>query len=187
MSQLTIYPDNNPDDPVLVTKSGKVIAEKLKEIGVRFERWEAGADLPNDASDEDVMTAYDKDIERLKTENGYTTVDVVRIQPDNPNKEAARSKFLSEHTHDEDEVRFFVEGAGIFYLRTNGRVYMTLCERGDLISVPAGVTHWFDMGAEPLLTCIRLFTTPEGWVADFTGDDIAERFPKFENDAQQAA
>ena len=105
------------------------------------------------------------------------------MKPDNPKKDELRNKFLSEHTHSEDEVRFFVEGAGIFYLRSGGKVYMTLCERGDLISVPTGVKHWFDMGPAPYLTCIRLFTSHEGWVADYTEDDIAEKFPKFEKAA----
>jgi 1,2-dihydroxy-3-keto-5-methylthiopentene dioxygenase len=36
------------------------------------------------------------------------------------------------------------------------------------------------MGAAPDFKCIRLFTNPEGWVANFTGDDIASRFPNFE-------
>jgi 1,2-dihydroxy-3-keto-5-methylthiopentene dioxygenase len=95
-----------------------------------------------------------------------------------------RAKFLAEHTHDDDEVRFFVEGAGMFYLHADAHVHMVLCERNDLISVPAGMRHWFDMGADPHFTVIRLFTSPEGWVARFTGDSIATRFPAF---AQQAA
>ncbi len=179
MSCLTIYPDDNPDDLSLRTEDGVVIAKELADIGVRFERWKTQAILPDGAGDEEVMDAYYTDIERLKNENGYQSVDVIRIAPDNPKKEALRKKFLSEHTHSEDEVRFFVEGAGIFYLRVDGRVYMTLCTRGDLISVPTGVKHWFDMGAEPSLTCIRLFTSKDGWVADFTGDEIAQKFPKF--------
>jgi 1,2-dihydroxy-3-keto-5-methylthiopentene dioxygenase len=55
-----------------------------------------------------------------------------------------------------------------------------ICEQGDLISVPDGTTHWFDMGPRPHFTAIRLFTNPEGWVANFTGSDIASRFPRFE-------
>jgi len=43
--------------------------------------------------------------------------------------------------------------------------------------VPANTTHWFDMGENPHFTCIRLFTTADGWVADFTGSDIATKFP----------
>ncbi len=180
MSRLTIYPDQEPENIILDTSDGDVIGEKLKEIGVRFERWETQEPLPQDADDEAVMHAYSTDIERLKTENGYHSVDVIRLDSSHPNKVEMRNKFLSEHTHSEDEVRFFVEGAGVFYLRVGNNVYMTLCERGDLMSVPEGTRHWFDMGPEPHITCIRLFTSKEGWVADFTGDDIADKFPKFE-------
>ena len=88
-----------------------------------------------------------------------------------------RAKFLAEHTHADDEVRFFVAGSGLFVLHAEGRVYAALCEQDDLISVPAGIRHWFDMGSSPAFTCIRLFNDPAGWVARFTGDDIATRFP----------
>ena len=181
MSRLTIYPDNQPDNTILDTADGDQITKSLHQIGVRFERWEASQTLADDASDHDVMAAYDHEINRLKQENGYQSVDVIRLLPDNPKREEFRQKFLSEHVHSEDEVRFFVEGAGIFYLRTEGKVYMTLCEKGDLISVPEGTKHWFDMGPKPFLTCIRLFTTTQGWVANFTQDNISDTFPKFEN------
>jgi 1,2-dihydroxy-3-keto-5-methylthiopentene dioxygenase len=91
-----------------------------------------------------------------------------------------RAKFLDEHTHDDFEVRFFVDGRGLFYLHAGGKVYCMLCEKGDLISVPANTTHWFDMGAAPSFKCIRLFTTPDGWVGNFTGSDISRRFPDFD-------
>lgn len=182
MSRLTIYPDSQPDNFTLDTHDGDVISARLSEIDVRFERWETQGILPDDADDAAVMAAYSSDITRLKDENGYQSVDVIRLASDHPQKKELREKFLSEHTHSEDEVRFFVEGAGIFYLHVGGNVYMTLCERGDLISVPDGVSHWFDMGENPHLTCIRLFTSKEGWVADYTGDDIADKFPKFEEE-----
>ena len=103
----------------------------------------------------------------------------MRITPDNPNKQAIRTKFLDEHTHDEDEVRFFVEGSGAFYLHLGDKVYRVVCTRDDLLSVPAGTLHWFDMGPEPNFTCIRLFISPDGWVANFTGDKIASTIPAF--------
>jgi 1,2-dihydroxy-3-keto-5-methylthiopentene dioxygenase len=96
-----------------------------------------------------------------------------------------RDKVLHEHTHADFEVRFFVEGRGLFNLRKNGKVYAMLCERGDLLSVPAGTTHWFDMGPQPQLKAIRLFAIAEGWVATFTGDKIADRFPRLEAPAYQ--
>jgi 1,2-dihydroxy-3-keto-5-methylthiopentene dioxygenase len=180
MSRLTLYPEDSAARPLLETTDGAAIAAALKPIGVRFERWEASRQLPPDVDDAAVMDAYRGDIERLKTECGYRSVDVLRCLPDNPNRMELRQKFLDEHTHDEDEVRFFVEGAGVFYLRAAGKVHMTLCERGDLIGVPAGTRHWFDMGPAPHFTAIRLFTTPAGWVAKFTGEPIARKFPAFE-------
>jgi 1,2-dihydroxy-3-keto-5-methylthiopentene dioxygenase len=181
MSRLTVYSDDSAARPELDTRNGREIATALSSIGVQFERWEAVREFSNTVDDQTVMEAYRADIERLKGECGYQSVDVLRCLPDNPQRQELRRKFLDEHTHDDDEVRFFVEGAGVFYLRAQGKVYMTLCERGDLIRVPAGTRHWFDMGPAPYFTVIRLFTTPQGWVANFTGDPIAQRFPRFEN------
>jgi 1,2-dihydroxy-3-keto-5-methylthiopentene dioxygenase len=177
MSRLTIYPDSSAERPLLETTSGAEITAALESIGVRFERWSAAKELPTGADDAAVMNAYRADIERLKNECGYQSVDVLRCLPDNPQRSQLRLKFLDEHTHDDDEVRFFVEGAGVFYLRAAEKVHMTLCERGDLIRVPAGTRHWFDMGPAPHFTAIRLFTTPAGWVAKFTGEPIARQFP----------
>ncbi|MGB4058029.1 MAG: cupin [Alphaproteobacteria bacterium] len=180
MSRLTVYPDSNPGKIDLDTVDSTAIVQSLNAIGVRFERWEAMQEFALDAGDAAIIEAYGADIDRIKMEGGYQTVDILRVNAATPDKPAIRAKFLNEHTHDEDEVRFFVEGAGVFYLRTGGRVYMTLCERGDLISVPAGVTHWFDMGLEPDITAIRFFNNKEGWVPHFTGDKIADEFPKFD-------
>ena len=94
--------------------------------------------------------------------------------------ERCRQKFLDEHVHSEDEVRFFVRGQGLFYLHFQEQVYAVLCQKNDLISVPDGTRHWFDMGPQPRFTCIRLFSNPEGWVADFTGEDIARQLPRYE-------
>ncbi|HVI05132.1 MAG TPA: cupin [Sphingomicrobium sp.] len=181
MSRLTVYPEDDPASLELDTTDGERIAVTLRAIAARFERWQASVALPRDVSDAAVIQAYRTDVERLKAECGYQAVDVVRCLPDNPSRQELRRKFLEEHIHDEDEVRFFVEGAGMFFLRAAGKVHALLCERGDLLSVPAGTRHWFDMGPAPCFTAIRLFTTPAGWVARFTGDRIAQRFPMFEN------
>jgi len=165
--------------PEFDSVDGEAIALALRRIHVRFERWNADRSLSKDADDDAVLALYAPQIERLKIENAYQSMDVVRCLPDNPQRVQMRAKFLSEHTHDDDEVRFFVEGAAMFYLHVDAKVYMTRCERNDLISVPAGTRHWFDMGPAPYFTAIRLFTTPAGWVARYTGESIADRFPGF--------
>ena len=184
MSRLTIYRDDSPLVAELDTSEEARIHAALASIDVRFERWAAQRPLASTDQDQDILAAYRPEIQRLEHEQAFKSVDVLRCLPDHPQKEQLRAKFLSEHTHDDDEVRFFVEGAAMFYLHAAARVHMVLCERNDLISVPAGMRHWFDMGADPHFTVIRLFTTPDGWVARFTGDSIASRFPAF---ARQAA
>jgi 1,2-dihydroxy-3-keto-5-methylthiopentene dioxygenase len=59
-------------------------------------------------------------------------------------------------------------------------VYELLCTKGDLIGVPDGTRHWFDMGPAPHFVAIRLFTNPAGWVAEMTGSDIARRFSRLD-------
>ena len=180
MSRLRIFDDTNPATPLSSTEDQALIAERLKPIGVRFEQWRAAAPVQPGASPDEVMAAYRADIDKLVAENGFNSVDVVSIAPDNPNKDAARAKFLDEHYHKEDEVRFFVAGSGLFSLHVDGKVYEVRCEAGDLIGVPDGTTHWFDMGPEPSFIAIRFFTQPDGWVGHFTGTDIAQRFPRYE-------
>ena len=178
--KLRIYDEREGDKPLSATSIYAEISSALEKIGVRFEKWEACQPLPSSAQEADVFIAYRRDIERLKMEGGYQTVDIVRIFPDSPKKGELRSKFLSEHTHTEDEVRFFVEGSALFYLHTQGKVFIVLCEQGDLISIPANYPHWFDMGDAPYFTAIRFFTDPAGWVANFTGTEISKRFSLFE-------
>lgn len=178
MSALTIYRDNDSRTPVWHSTDAGEIQQQLNAKGVRFERWQADRELGENPLAETVITAYQHAIDKLVAEKGYQSWDVISLRADNPQKEAMRSKFLNEHTHGEDEVRFFVEGAGLFCLHIASEVYQVLCEKNDLISVPAGTPHWFDMGSEPNFTAIRIFDNPEGWVAQFTGSDIADGYPK---------
>lgn len=178
MSALTIFNDNDAATPIWDSRDAQAIAQQLSAIGVRFERWEADSALSAAPSSEEVLAAYRHEIDKLVAEKGYQSWDVISLRADNPQKDALRTKFLSEHTHSEDEVRFFVEGAGLFCLHLNGKIYQILCEKNDLLSVPAGTPHWFDMGSAPHFTAIRLFDNPDGWIAHFTGDKIADVYPK---------
>ena len=175
---LRVFDDTDPSAPRIESTDRAAIARELAAIGCRFERWEASVQLAPDADQAAILAAYAGDVQRLMDESGYASADVLTMKKGTPNTEPIRAKFLNEHTHAEDEIRFFVEGSATFYLRKGGKVYQTICVRGDLLGVPAGTTHWFDMGSDPEFTAIRFFMTQAGWVANFTGDPIAERFPK---------
>jgi 1,2-dihydroxy-3-keto-5-methylthiopentene dioxygenase len=193
MTVLAIYPaEAGPEAPAaeggasrpaaatLISRDGERIAAELARRGIRFERWPARAPLPDAAEEEEILAAYGPEIARVQAEGGYGTVDAIRLSPDHPEREALRRRFLAEHTHAEDEVRFFVAGRGLFCLHLGDEVLQLLCEQGDWLAVPAGTRHWFDMGPRPSFCALRFFNNPEGWVARFSGDRIHERFPLLE-------
>ncbi len=181
MSRLTLYAETSradgPGAPLLDSSDPDQIAVLLEARGIGYERWPVQAELPEAADSGAVLTAYAKEIARVQASGSYPTVDAIRLSPDHPDRVALRQKFLAEHTHSEDEVRFFVEGRGLFCLHIGAEVAQVLCEQGDFLRVPAGTRHWFDMGSAPRFSAIRLFDNPEGWVAVFTGDPIANNYP----------
>jgi 1,2-dihydroxy-3-keto-5-methylthiopentene dioxygenase len=181
MSELKIFNEQDSQQVLLQTRVFSDIASHLQRAGVRFEQWTTDAALKPGDSTEAVLAAYSKDIDRLIAEEGYQSVDVVSLSANAANKVELRKKFLSEHTHGEDEVRFFVGGEGLFTLHIGKQVYEVLCQQGDLISVPANTPHWFDMGPNPNFIAIRLFNNPQGWVAHYTGSELADCFSRLNN------
>ncbi len=177
MTTLTVFADETPPRVERETTDHAEARAWLAEIDVDLRLWPVQATVQSGASSDEVLAVYADEIAALKADYGFASVDVVSMTPEHPARVEARQKFLAEHTHAEYEMRFFVAGSGMFYLRKAGRVYMTLCTAGDLISVPAGTPHWFDMSAAPDFVAIRFFTAPDGWVAEFTGDPVAENYP----------
>ncbi|MFL2000456.1 1,2-dihydroxy-3-keto-5-methylthiopentene dioxygenase [Microbacterium sp. A1-JK] len=183
MTLLTVWKDTDPSVPVLESTDENEIREALATLGARFSRWEV-KDFADDAPLDEVLALYSTEVEGVKQSEGYTLVDIVGLSPSQENydevKVTSREKFLSEHKHDDDEDRYFAKGAGVFYLHVDGKVHALYCEPGDLVSVPANTTHWFDMGTSPEFTSIRFFHDDDGWVGHFTGNPIADTFPTFD-------
>lgn len=182
MTLLQVMADSDREQILLRTTDVATIAAELAPHGVVLEQW-ATVELDEKAGQDEVLAAYRSDVDKVSAAGGYKLVDVARIRPDDSNPEwaatakGAREKFLNEHTHDEDEVRFFVEGRGCFYLHFGDKVYAVVCEAGDLMSVPAGTAHWFDMGERPEFCAIRFFQEEDGWIAGFTGNGISSQMP----------
>ena len=185
MTLLTVWADDRPDQPTLRTDDHAAIADALAPIGVVFEHVAPADRLPDTASQDEVIEAHREIVDRLIAEYGYRLVDVAQLHPVDSDEwretaAGARARFLNEHTHDEEEIRYFVAGSGVFYLHVDGKVHAMLCTAGDLLSVPALTTHWFDMGTAPDFTAIRFFHDDDGWIGTFTGSDISSRFPTFD-------
>jgi 1,2-dihydroxy-3-keto-5-methylthiopentene dioxygenase len=160
------------------------IAEELNKVGVVFEQWQTKEKIEAGDDQEKILSIYRDDVERLVKRGGYQTWDVIHLDGSTKDAETLkgmRGKFLSEHRHAEDEVRFFVRGQGLFSLHIADKIYVVLCQAGDLISVPENTLHWFDMGESPFFTCIRLFNNPEGWVAQYSESQLDQKFPRLAN------
>jgi 1,2-dihydroxy-3-keto-5-methylthiopentene dioxygenase len=160
---------NNPDE----------IRSFLKERGIFFDQWKAQVVFEDTATQDEILAAYAHKLKPYMEANGYKVADVISINKLTPNYPEIRAKFLSEHTHSEDEVRFFVDGQGYFWFNLeNGEpVFNVLCQSGDLISVPAGTKHWFDAGKEnPFVKAIRIFIDPSGWIPEYTNSKIEQRY-----------
>jgi len=176
MSYLSVYHVSTPDTPNKVLTHFDDIASTLAENGVRFERWQASTKVEPGTSHAEVIAAYQAQIDTLSAERGYVSVDVISVGNNHPQKAELHASFLDERHHGEDEVRFFVAGRGLLSVHLGDCVYAVSCEKNDVLSIPAGTRHWFDMGEQPHLVVIRLFNKRQG-EASFTGDDIASRFP----------
>jgi 1,2-dihydroxy-3-keto-5-methylthiopentene dioxygenase len=157
-----------PKKNIRLTDAGE-ITDRLSVIGIEYERWENLKDVSADASDEEILTAYSYEIDVLKAKGGYVTADVINIVPTTPNLDAMLDKFNKEHWHDEDEVRFIVKGRGLFHIAPeNGDVASIEMEAGDLIRVPRGTHHWFNLCGDRTVRAIRLFQDVSGWTPQYT-------------------
>ena len=145
------------------------IADYLATIGIDYERWEPKRQIAGSASAEDILAAYAGEIETLKARGGYVTADVIDVNPGTPGLEAMLAKFNREHWHDEDEVRFIIQGRGIFHIHPrNAPVVGIEVESGDLIRVPRGTWHWFNLCGDRQIRAIRLFQDAAGWAPNYT-------------------
>lgn len=185
MTLLQIMPDDAPDTVLLRTRDEEAIVQALRERSVSFTRWPLRTHVTARTSSEELLDAYRHEVDELCARQGLRLVDVARLHPEEgpewrERAAKARSTFLDEHRHAEDEVRFFAQGTGCFSLHLDDRVYAVVCEAGDLLSVPAGTRHWFDMGPVPDFCAIRFFEKEDGWVGDFTQEPIAGGFPRLD-------
>ena len=144
---------------------------------IEYERAEPGRPVTSDAPAAELLDAYKDKIDELKARGGYVTADVIDVFPDTPNLDVMLNKFNSEHWHDEDEVRFIVEGRGLFHIRPEkGPVFAIEVMAGDLIRVPRGTHHWFDLCVDRRIRAIRLFQDPSGWTPHYTQSGVDKSF-----------
>ena len=149
------------------------VAKFLSTVGIDYERWEASFPIASDAQTEEILAAYSAEIDKLKTRGGYVTADVIDVNANTPGLEAMLAKFNREHWHDEDEVRFIIRGRGIFHIHPPGKPVLAIeVEAGDLIRVPRGTLHWFNLCESREIRAIRLFQDAAGWAPNYSESGV---------------
>jgi 1,2-dihydroxy-3-keto-5-methylthiopentene dioxygenase len=153
------------------------ITTLLASHGIDYERWRLEHPVPDNAPVEEILRAYANEIEQLKQRGGYVTADVIDVDPNTNGLDAMLAKFSREHWHDEDEVRFIIAGHGLFHIHTTaGPVLAIEVAAGDLIRVPRGTLHWFNLCSDRRIRAIRLFQDMSGWAPHYTDSQVDERF-----------
>ncbi|WP_397459346.1 acireductone dioxygenase [Pseudomonas asplenii] len=177
MSILFVYPVSSPELPNKVLTHIDDIASTLAEQGVHFERLPVATPIRPGTDAEQVLEACRTQLEPLMSRLGVVASEVISLDPSHPQRVEHCAAFLRAQQQNAHEVRFFLGGRGLLSLHIGDYVYAVLCERNDVISIPAGTAHWFDLGEEPRCVAIRLFDKAEGRVSTFVEDDLAGRFP----------
>ncbi len=148
------------------------IRDFLSTVGIDYGIWKAEHELSADPDQEEILAAYHDDIERVKKEGGYVTADVIAVSDATPGLDAMLAKFSREHWHDEDEVRFIIDGRGVFHINPKDQPVVAIeVEAGDFIRVPNGTLHWFDLCQDRTIKAIRLFQDPNGWTPHYTDSE----------------
>ena len=162
-----------PDDDRTITDADAVRGF-LADYGIEYERTGDAPGVSSGSTSDEILAAWAPKIDELKARGGYVVADVIDVKPETPNLDAMLKRFASEHWHDEDEVRLIVEGRGLFHIHPQDRpVFALEVEAGDLIRVPRGTHHWFDLCGERRIRAIRLFQDASGWTPHYieSGED----------------
>jgi 1,2-dihydroxy-3-keto-5-methylthiopentene dioxygenase len=164
-------------DPDRTLTDASEIASYLSRCGIDYEQWKPNRSVADDAPAEEILAAYSEEIEQLKLSGGYVTADVIDVTPETPNLPDMLAKFNREHRHDEDEVRFVIAGHGLFHIHPeHGPVVAIEVEAGDLLRVPRGTRHWFNLCADRRIRAIRLFQDMAGWTPHYTESGVDRSF-----------
>lgn len=161
----------------------RLIQENLAPLGVDLKYWPTGGNerlqsllaqaALDESEKENLLQGLDHYFEQLKKDAGYQSRDLIVIHDELPNLEAMLAKFDKCHTHADDEVRYIVDGEGVFgFVLPEGQQLELTMTAGDYINVPHHTEHWFRLTPLRRVKAVRYFTSTAGWVPEYTATPI---------------
>ncbi len=128
------------------------------------------ADSLTDQEKDLLLSALDSRFEEQRKKFGYETRDLVVLHSKVPRLEEMLAIFDKTHRHGDDEVRYIIDGSGIFgFVMPGGQQALLTIGSEEYIRVPAETEHWFVLDEKKRIKAVRYFTSKDGWVAKYSG------------------
>ncbi|KAM4866718.1 acireductone dioxygenase [Thomomys bottae] len=152
------YMDESAEDPRRPHRaepSRPVGLAQLRGLGVLY--WKLDAD----------KYESDPELDRIRRERSYSWMDIITICREKlPNYEEKLKMFYEEHLHLDEEIRYVLEGSGYFDVRDKEDKWIRIAvEKGDMITLPAGIYHRFTLDETNYVKAMRLFAGEPVWTA----------------------
>ncbi|MCJ1442215.1 MAG: 1,2-dihydroxy-3-keto-5-methylthiopentene dioxygenase [Stictis urceolatum] len=161
------YYDDIEGDPRLPHLSPEPIPEShLGQLGLLYRS------IPLSSS-----TATE-DLETLARARSYKNRDEITVAPAAMGDvyEDKIKTFFHEHMHEDEEIRYILDGAGYFDVREEGdeKWVRVRLEKGDLLVLPAGIYHRFTVDEDNYIKAMRLFKDEPKWTPLNRGEQTEE-------------
>ncbi|KAF9505960.1 hypothetical protein BS47DRAFT_480163 [Hydnum rufescens UP504] len=146
----------NPDQRLAHTYEPEqlVSVEALDRLGVKY--WS----IP--------IQGWEPKIDAIAAERAYKNRDLINVTKEGLGElyESKIKSFFEEHLHEDEEIRYILDGSGYFDVRdfqTDSWIRIGVVP-GDLLVLPAGIYHRFTLDHTNAIKALRLFQDEPKWI-----------------------
>lgn len=172
MSSLTVYHQSSPEAPNKLLNQAEDIASTLAAVGVQFTQLPVAVPVQAGSAVEEVIAACRVQLDQLMSEQGFASFDVLSQRTEPRYQHGPRTSLPTAQRYGVAHLHYCLAGRGLLCLHIDDYVYALLCEKNDLVHLPAATLHWFDTGEQPRVTLLRLFDSAQLPLAEPADDAL---------------